>query len=106
MASSRREGYSAAAAARARLAYEADQKASWQYPSLYLHIHATARGVRISASVSSLDPRGRMRRTEIASGVWRPKQVTERLVVEWGERALRRWLEANQPEQEGAQVQE
>jgi hypothetical protein len=66
-----------------------------QHPSLQLLVFCTLGGVRVTARVSSFGRDGKLRSTEIASARFRPKAVSERLVVEWGERALRHWLEEN-----------
>jgi len=90
-----RKTYNQGAAGAALEAYAERKRIQAQFPSLYLHCYATARGVRLHAYVDSMDPKGKLHRLEIAKAEWRPSQVTERSVVEWGERALRRWLEAN-----------
>lgn len=66
-----------------------------QYPALRLHVYCTMGGVALTASVDHLDPKGRLHVTQVARARWKPAEVSERLVVEWGERALRRWLEDN-----------
>ena len=63
------------------------------YPSLYMHVWANFSGVNVVAYVDHLNPKGRLIRTEIAKATWKPREVTEALVVEWGARALRAWLE-------------
>jgi hypothetical protein len=65
------------------------------HPALYLHIYCNFSGVQVVAHVDHLDARGRLRRQVIANTSFRPPEVTERLVVEWGERALRAWLEGS-----------
>lgn len=75
--------------------YEERKRVDKQHPSLTLHCYATPRGVALHACVDQWGSDGRLHRTEIAQAVWKPAKVTERLVVEWGERALRRWLETN-----------
>ena len=62
------------------------------HPSLYLHVWCNFSGVQVEAHVDWLDGQGRLQRTEIARASWRPSQVSERLVVEWGSRALSAWL--------------
>jgi hypothetical protein len=66
------------------------------HPSLYLHIWCNFSGVHCVAHVDWLDEKGKLVRLEIAKASWRPPEVTETLVVEWGERALSRWLESRQ----------
>lgn len=64
------------------------------HPALYLHVYCNFSGVQVVAYVDHLDRTGKLRRTTIQSTSFRPPAVTERLIVEWGERALRSWLEA------------
>ena len=63
------------------------------HPSLYMHVWCNFSGVNVVAYVDHLNEKGRLLRTELAEATWRPPEVTERLIVEWGERALRAWLE-------------
>lgn len=63
------------------------------HPALYMHIYCNFSGVQVVAHVDHLDPSGKLQRVEIANTSFRPPEVSERLVVEWGERALRAWLE-------------
>lgn len=49
----------------------------------------------MNANVDYLDAKGRLRRTVVAKTSFRPPKVSEALVVEWGMRCLRRWLEEN-----------
>lgn len=65
------------------------------HPSLYMHIYCNFSGVHAHAYVDHLDAKGRLQRTEVARGTWKPARVTERLMVEWGQRALTRWLESH-----------
>lgn len=62
------------------------------HPSLYMHVWCNFSGVNVVAYVDWLNDKGRLIRTEVAKATWRPPEVTERLIVEWGERALARWL--------------
>ena len=62
------------------------------HPSLYMHVWCNFSGVNVVAYVDWLNGKGRLIRTEVAKATWRPPEVTERLIVEWGERALSRWL--------------
>ncbi len=68
------------------------------HPALYVHVYCNFSGVQVVAYVDHLDRQGRLKRTPIQNTSFRPPEVTERLVVEWGERALRSWLEAHVPE--------
>lgn len=62
------------------------------HPSLYMHVWCNFSGVNVVAYVDWLNDKGRLIRTEIAKATWKPPEVTERLIVEWGERALAHWL--------------
>ena len=62
------------------------------HPSLYMHVWCNFSGVNVVAYVDWLNGKGRLIRTEVAKATWRPPEVTERLIVEWGERALAHWL--------------
>jgi len=71
------------------------------HPALYLHLYCNFSGVHLVAHVDHLDSAGRIQRTEIAKATWRPTEVSERLVVEWAQRALTAWLERSLvPQQE------
>jgi hypothetical protein len=74
-------------------AYRLARAYEQQHPALNLQVHCTMRGVELNAKVMHLDEKGRLRVTQIARAYWQPGEVSERLVVEWGERALRAWLE-------------
>lgn len=63
------------------------------HPSLFLHVWCNFSGVNVIAYVDHVNAHGRLIRAEVAKATWRPSEVSERLVVEWGERALRAWLE-------------
>lgn len=63
------------------------------HPALSLKVFCQLSGVAVVAYVDWLDSKGKLCRTEIANTEFRPQKVTERLVVEWGERCLRAWLE-------------
>ena len=71
------------------------------HPALLLHLWCNFSGVHVLAHVDWLDEKDRLVRKEIARATWQPPEVSERLVVEWAERALRAWLERpenlNQP---------
>lgn len=63
------------------------------HPALSLHIWCNFSGVHVVAHVDHLDATGRLQRVEVAKATFRPAEVSERLVVEWGQRALTAWLE-------------
>lgn len=67
------------------------------HPSLYLHVYCNFSGVNIHAYVDWLDARGKLQRLEIGKATFRPPEVSQRLVVEWGQRCLTRWLEDTLP---------
>lgn len=82
------------AAARSALRDAAERRtaAIAALPSLHLMVWADKDGMNLKATVYvGSGVRGR-RRTDIAFATWRPQEVTERSVVEWGERALAKWL--------------
>lgn len=62
-------------------------------PMLSLRVWCQLSGVAVVANLDRLDERGHLVRVEIANTEFRPPKVTERLIVEWGERCLRAWLE-------------
>lgn len=65
------------------------------HPALYMHIWANFEGVHVVAVVDWLNQEGRLERLEIQRATWKPAAVSERLVVEWGARALSAWLAKN-----------
>lgn len=69
-------------------------RSRWAYPQLFMHIYAGLDGMRVSARVEYVGDDGRLVCHQIAQATWRPKEVSERLVVEWGHRALAAWLTA------------
>jgi hypothetical protein len=71
------------------------QEEALHYPAVSLHLYANATGVHCHASVSSWTQGGQLRKTVIAAVSWKPPEVSERLVVEWGARALTSWLEGS-----------
>lgn len=66
----------------------------YQYPRLSMRIWAELDGVHLYAITElPADDRGIGTHHVIAQAVWQPAEVTERAVVDWGHRALRKWLE-------------
>lgn len=63
------------------------------FPDLHLRVWCNIKGVSVLAYIDSTDGRGIMRRMEIQKALFHPREVTPELVVEWGRRALARWLE-------------
>ena len=92
----RRPATAARAGALAR--WQARRQEEAQYPALYLHVWANADGVHCDARVDSMTVGGKLRRVQIARATWRPSEVSERRIVDWGQRALSRWL-ADNPEE-------
>lgn len=66
------------------------------HPALYMHVWCTFEGVSCVAYVDHLNDRGRLLRTQIAKATWKPPAVTERLIVQWAQRALTAWLEGRE----------
>lgn len=64
-------------------------------PSLHLLVYCNLHGVVVTARVLRLDDKGRLLTTTVAEARFRPSEVSERLVVEWGQRALSSWLAQN-----------
>lgn len=62
------------------------------HPALHLYIYCNFSGVQVVAHVDHLDSKGKLQRVTIANTSFRPPEVTERLVVEWGQRCLSAWL--------------
>jgi hypothetical protein len=77
--------------------YEEKRQFTATHPALYLHVWCGFEAVNCNAHVDWLDARGRLVQIQIARASWRPSEVNERLVVEWGRRALAAWLEATLP---------
>jgi hypothetical protein len=64
----------------------------WRYPQLHLRVWAQLDGMHVLAYVEYMGEDARLVVHDVARAVWHPKEVTEELVVEWGQRALSRWL--------------
>lgn len=62
------------------------------HPQLSLRVWCDLEGVHCRAQVYQLDELGRLRSEDIAEASWRPREVTEVAVVDWGQRALAAWL--------------
>ena len=63
------------------------------YPELAVRIYAAADGMHIRAVVYLPGPKFSRKWIEVARAVWQPREVTEVSVVDWGRRALSKWLE-------------
>ena len=86
----RQQARSAAAEARKRVA---------GIPSLHLMVWPTVDALRLSLVLYYTTLGQRRTCTVLRSAEWRPREVTQRLLVEWGQRALADWL-ANPTETE------
>ncbi len=65
----------------------------WQFPQLSLRIWAELDGMHLYAIIETLDEKGRLKHDVIAEAAWQPSDVTEARVVDWGRRALAKYLE-------------
>lgn len=61
-------------------------------PSLHLLIWPTAQSMRLSLVMYYSVPGQRRACQVLRSADWRPAKVTQRKLVEWGQRALADWL--------------
>lgn len=67
--------------------------AQWRYPQLRLRVWADLRGYHTLAYVERVDDRGQLVTVDVARADWAPTPpISEAQVVEWGYRALGRWL--------------
>ena len=66
----------------------------WAHPQLHMRIWALPDGMHLLAVVEWMGEDGRLVHHQISRAVWRPAEVTERAVVDWGARALSAWLAA------------
>jgi hypothetical protein len=62
-------------------------------PSLHLLVWATRDGMRLSLVMYHSLPGARRSCTVLRDATWRPKEVSEVALVDWGRRALADWLE-------------
>lgn len=72
---------------------EAEQRYACRYPELSLRVWATPEGMRVQALVYLPGERYQRVLVIVQDAVWQPSEVTEVSVVDWGRRALARWLE-------------
>ena len=84
-------------AARARY-MAALQKVECTFPELHMRISATPVGMRLVVSLYKPGTRFQRRVEVISEAVWTPRTVSERDVIDWGRRALAKWL-ADHPEE-------
>lgn len=61
-------------------------------PALHLLIWRTPSCLRLSLVIYHSRPGGRRSCTILRDAEWTPKEVTERKLVEWGQRAMADWL--------------
>lgn len=64
----------------------------WSKPALTLRVWAVHNLIQTAAYVEWMGDDGKLVHHQIVSATWRPTEVTEALVVEWGHRALGKWL--------------
>lgn len=84
------------AAAARRALKDAQNKATAErmgLPSLHLLIWPTPTAVRLSLVVYYSRPGMRRTCKVLRQAEWNPKQVTERTLIDWGQRALASYLE-------------
>lgn len=68
----------------------------WKHWQLHLRVWAMPDGMHVLSYIERMGDAGRLEHRTIARAVWRPSGVTERDVVEWGQRALAAWLAAGE----------
>jgi len=70
------------------------------YPELRLRVVAEPEGVHLVAVLYLPGPTLGRPLAVLQDAVWQPSEVTEVTVVDWGRRALARWLEDQLSQQE------
>ena len=82
------------AAARSALAQSKAKQAAATAgtPALHLLVWRSAQSMRLSLVIYHSRPGGRRSCTILREAEWRPREVTERALVEWGQRAMADWL--------------
>jgi len=73
--------------------YAARQRALHLMPDLHVRVYAEPEGVRVSARLETLREGGYRGVEWIADALFRPREVTEELVVRWAIGALSTWLQ-------------
>lgn len=68
----------------------------WAKPQLTLRVWAVHDLIKTAAYVEWVGDDGKLVVHSVADATWRPTVVTEALVVEWGYRALGKWLSDQQ----------
>lgn len=88
------EASSVAAARSARTAPQAYPQGPWAaWPSLLVYAHATAAGMRVTATLYRPKQGKHGAHEVLFRHQWRPAEVSELDIVEWARRALARWLQ-------------
>ena len=64
-----------------------------RYPELQMRVWAAPEGMRVAAVLWLPGPKFGRRALTLSEATWTPSEVTERAVVDWGRRALAKWLE-------------
>ena len=73
---------------------------SWlAFPALTLRVYADELGMHVRADIVKEGHARRLERETIADVVFKPSQVTELSVVDWGQRCLADWLAKQYGEQ-------
>lgn len=70
-----------------------ESKIECQYPELTMRVWATPKGMRLMAMVYLPGEKYSRPLIVLQDAVWQPSEVTEVAVVDWGRRALVKWLE-------------
>jgi uncharacterized protein YecA (UPF0149 family) len=70
------------------------QESQWQ---LSMHVVAQLDGWHLYARVWRATEEGKLQFIEVANAAWRGRPAGAQEVVEWGQRALARWLADNLP---------
>lgn len=86
------EGPDAARSALRKARQEQAERTSGM-PSLHLLIWPTPSALRLSLVIYHSKPGMRRSCTVLKTAEWQPKEVSERALVDWGQRALASWLE-------------
>ena len=85
---------SPAAAARSAIdeAWQEADRVACMYPELRMRVWAAPEGVHLRALLYLPGPKLTRELVVLQHAVWQPSEVTEISVVDWGRRALAKWL--------------
>lgn len=73
--------------------FQERERVACMYPELRLRVVAEPHGVRLVAVIYQAGPSIGRPLIVLQDALWQPSEVTEVAVVDWGRRALARWLE-------------